>query len=67
MRNCPFTGCKKLLPDSKFACPRHWYILSRSQQDEIWDAYSMYLRDEITIHQLRERQQIVIDAVEGRM
>lgn len=65
-RKCPFKDCDKLLPPEKFACWPHWDALSTAQKREIAAAYSGWLRGEVSGEELRARQQIVIDEVEGK-
>lgn len=60
MRDCPFDGCNKTIPDDRFACPRHWFSLNKDQQDRIWSAYRAYLKDQIGIEALRATQNLVI-------
>ena len=60
MRTCPFRGCDESLPDSVFACRRHWFQLDRAERNKIWTAYRRYLADVITMEELREAQQQVL-------
>lgn len=65
MRQCPF--CSRILANDIFACLRHWRMLTRDEQREIYDCYRAYMSDRIGVEELRERQQRVIDAVKGRL
>lgn len=64
-RMCPFKGCGKHLPAEKFACWPHWNALSVAQKREIRSAYEGWLKGEVTNEELRARQQLVLDEVEG--
>lgn len=60
MRNCPFHQCEATLPDNLFACKPHWRALDMKDRWKISDAYASYLRDQITLLELRTIQQIVL-------
>lgn len=36
---CHARGCDKLVPPSMFMCRRHWFMLPRHMQDEVWEVY----------------------------
>lgn len=60
MRKCPFRDCDRTIADSMFACRGHWFKLSVGHRNAIWDAYNSYIADEITIEELRVRQQLIL-------
>ena len=60
MRTCPFDDCGAHIPDSMFACRRHWYTLGRTARDEIWAAYNSYMADRLTTDELRAIQSRVL-------
>lgn len=67
MRKCPFCTNGKEMPDSLFACAPHWKRLTTAERREIWRAYSEYLAGGLSLAQLRETQQPIIDAAKARM
>jgi hypothetical protein len=66
MRRCPLFDCTEDLPDTLFACRRHWFMLNRTQQQTIHAAYDDYVANIIGIERLREVQQEIIDAVHAK-
>lgn len=61
MRVCPFDGCDKRIADDLFACRVHWFAMTAAQKAMVWDAYRAYQRGDLSIDDLRDRQQYVID------
>jgi hypothetical protein len=66
MRQCPFDGCKRHIPDDRFACPTHWFSLNATQRSTIWGCYSEYTRGEIGVDELRMIQKSVLDEAQGK-
>lgn len=63
MRECPFKGCGKEIPDHMFACAQHWHSLNQQQKARIWDAYNRYRANRIDLDRLREiQEQVLSDA-----
>lgn len=60
MRKCPFHDCHSVLPESMFCCRRHWRFLTRDHQGQIRIAYDNYLKDRLSIEELRIVQQRVL-------
>lgn len=65
MRECPFHGCGEVIEPDKFACKKHWFSLSKEQQDEVHAAYREYCSDKIGMDELRKRQEAVLAAAQG--
>lgn len=36
---CHATGCTKVVPPTMFMCRRHWFLLPKTIQREIWRTY----------------------------
>ncbi len=60
MRKCPFNGCEEELPDTRFSCRLHWYALNLTDRHTIQEAYANYLSHDISLVELRQRQQEVL-------
>lgn len=60
MRQCPFNDCPAEIGDDLFACRKHWYSLSDAERRRIWWAYREYLKDAMTMEELRAIQQQVL-------
>ena len=39
MSRCFAIGCKVQVPSSRFGCLKHWRMLPKPFQDEVWTAY----------------------------
>jgi hypothetical protein len=66
-RVCPFDHCGKSIPATMFACRKHWFSLSRKQQDHIWEAYRAYLGRGISLETLRAHQAEVLQEAHGNV
>lgn len=36
---CHATNCQLGVPEIKFMCRRHWFLLTKRLRDDIWDNY----------------------------
>lgn len=36
---CHAINCQTPVPRSKFMCRRHWFMLTKSMRDAVWEAY----------------------------
>ena len=61
-RRCPMDGCEKLLPSQQYCCRRHFCQLFRDERAEIYRVWYLWLNGELSTVQLREVQNIVLDA-----
>lgn len=60
-RQCPFPGCSENLPESIFACRKHWYQISRPDQEIIWGIYRRWQAGDVAPDELLAVQKEVID------
>lgn len=60
MRICPFGGCLKEIPQSLFACRKHWGSLNSKERAEVWAIYDSWLNEEIGWEEVRQRQQSIL-------
>lgn len=36
---CHARGCNTSVPPKMFMCRKHWFMIPKAMQDELWDAY----------------------------
>lgn len=63
MRQCPFPGCEKQLPDHLFACAPHWHSMPFRLRVRIQEAYEGYIETIIDFEQLRTIQADVMKEI----
>ena len=39
LHECPVTGCKELVTQTRLACPKHWRRVPKDLRDELWAAF----------------------------
>jgi hypothetical protein len=54
-----------MIPATKFACPRHWFSLTKDARARIWAAYKAYCADKLPLEELRKIQSDVIAEATG--
>lgn len=59
-RRCPFYGCSTMIDPELFACRHHWPTLDDDDRCEVWAIYSAYLKGDMHIDQLVEKQSLIM-------
>jgi hypothetical protein len=60
MRQCPWHDCAVEIPDDMFACRPHWFSLTEAERNRIWWAWREYVKEALTLEELRAVQQEVL-------
>lgn len=65
MRVCPFDGCAAQIGGSQFLCTKHWRLLAKSQQEELYRATEKYRERKISLDELRLVERAILKEVQG--